>query len=63
MLFDFLGLYPYYGHKILTWFRVGYCVHAEKGSCTSGSGPKRLCRNMLVLKNRAGGVKRPDYAS
>ena len=19
MLFDFLGLYPYYGHKILTW--------------------------------------------
>ena len=22
MLFDFLGLYPYYGHKILTWLKV-----------------------------------------
>ena len=22
MLFDFLGLYPYYGHKILTWVRL-----------------------------------------
>ena len=29
MLFDFLGLYSYYGHKILTWFRAWHFLLAE----------------------------------
>ena len=34
MLFDVLGLYPYYGHKILTWFRAydvgAYLITSER---------------------------------
>ena len=36
MLFDFLGLYPYYGHKILAWLKV-------EGQDLSGFWGARIC--------------------
>ena len=47
MLFDFLGLYPYYDHKILTWVTTQVL---ESGFRVQDLNPSLTCTELKTWK-------------
>ena len=51
MLFDFLGLYPYCGHKILTWLRLPLPDN-KRNACRAIRSPCSKDRSRLSPRAR-----------